>query len=325
MRSATARALAPVVRDHPVVTRADLDDADLNPDLAGRLVQRGLWQRLASGIYLPSSSPAAEDDLVAAAKAHVGKTFIVTGSIPLHALGLRWVPNHRGIHVLVPRGNQTQSSGCIHVTGVTGFDEIQTWVRHGVRYADPARAVIDTARRTDSLRDVGGVVLGAVADNWASPAELRLILESGQRNGSARTRRAILDAERGCASPPEAELVDALIGCRLPFYVNPEPWLDGVLLGSTDVWLVGLGIGGEVESVERHESDDDQTDSTYDRHERITTPGIELVHLSVKRVRRDVLEASGPLLARARPRADLPAATREPAGLVVVPRGPLLR
>jgi hypothetical protein len=97
-----------------------------------------------------------------------------------------------------------------------------------------------------------------------------------------------------------------------------------VLLGSTDVWLGGLGMGGEVESVERH-GDDEQTESTYDRHERITTPGIELVHLSVRRIRADVKEAAAHFLHRARERRKRPPGLREPAGLRVVPRGPLLR
>jgi hypothetical protein len=112
--------------------------------------------------------------------------------------------------------------------------------------------------------------------------------------------------------------VDALVGCGQPFYVNPELWLDGVLLGCPDVWLVGTGTGGEVDSQERH-GDDDQVENTYDRHERITAPGLQLVHLSVARIRRDVGEAAGHLLARAR---SGPAA---PPGLVIVPQGPLLR
>jgi hypothetical protein len=166
------------------------------------------------------------------------------------------------------------------------------------------------------------VVLGAVADNWADVSDLRQILDSTQRNGSGLGRRALLDAERGCASPPEAELVDALVGCGQPFYVNPQLLLEGRLLGSPDVWLPGLGLGGEVESQERHGSDED-TETTYDRHERMAAPGIELIHLSVRRIRRDVGEAAAHLLARAQRRARLP--HREPAGLVVVPRGPLLR
>jgi hypothetical protein len=113
--------------------------------------------------------------------------------------------------------------------------------------------------------------------------------------------------------------VDTLVGCGRPFYVNPQLLLHGRALGSPDVWFLGTGVGGEVESVERHGSDDD-TETTYDRHERMTAPGLELVHLSVRRIRRDVDEAARHLLDRVAAR-DEP----EPPGLVVVPRGPLLR
>jgi hypothetical protein len=224
---------------------------------------------------------------------------------------------------LVRPENQASSSGLVHVTRTTCFGDLPTWTRHEVRYACPDRAVVDTARGLRTLRDVRGVVLAAVADGRAAPEELRAILDGGQRNGSGLARHAVLDAERGCASPPEAELVDALIGCRQPFYVNPQLWLDGVLLGCPDVWLIGLGIGGEVESKERH-GGPAETESTYDRHERITAPGLELVHLSVRRIRVSAPEAAAHLLARARGRLELAVGTREPAGLAVVPCGPLL-
>jgi hypothetical protein len=179
------------------------------------------------------------------------------------------------------------------------------------------RAVVDAARRAGSRRDARGIVLGAVADRRASVAGLDAVLAACRRNGSALARRAIRDAERGCASPPEAELVDALLPLRRPFLVNPELWCDGVKLGSPDVWLLGGAVGGEVESVERHEGDE-QAESTYDRHERFAAEGVELVHLSVARIRRDPRAAAAHYLARAS------AGPRPPRGLVVLPRGPVL-
>jgi hypothetical protein len=60
-------------------------------------------------------------------------------------------------------------------------------------------------------------------------------------------------------------------------------------------------------------------ENTYDRHDRITAPGLQLVHLSVGRIRRDAPAAARDLLARVR------TGPPPPPGLVVVPRGPLLR
>ncbi|MGI8537030.1 MAG: hypothetical protein ACR2K2_11150 [Mycobacteriales bacterium] len=240
----------------------------------------------------------------------------------LRELELRWLPASPGVLALVEAEVRTPSSRLVTLRRTKGLGALATWRRGGLDFAPAERAVIDASRELTSLQDIRGVVLGAVADGWADVADLRRVLDATQRNGSGRARRAVVDAERGCASPPEAELVDALIGCGRPFYVNPALLVNGRLLGSPDVWLPGLGLGGEVESKERHGSDED-TESTYDRHERMTSPGIELVHLSVRRIRRDVNEAARHLLDRADVRSRL--VRPEPAGLVVVPRGPLLR
>lgn len=253
------------------------------------------------------------------AHAFAGSDAVVTGMLVLRQLGMRWLPRYAGVDVLVPPERSGMSSGLVRVRRSKDLGELSTWTRYGGRLASAERAVVHAARVLRELRDVRGVVLGAVSDRWAEPAELRVVLDAGQRNGSGLTRRALLDADRGCASPPEAELVDGLIGCGLPFYVNPELWLDGQLLGTPDIWFVGRGVGGEVESRERHEADEGQVDSTYDRHERFAAPGIHLVHLSVGRIRRDVAAAATHLLTRAA------CGGGDPDGLMVRPRGPLLR
>lgn len=203
------------------------------------------------------------------------------------------------------------------MTRCTAYAELQTWQRDGRRWAEPARAVVDAARAQPSLRDVRGLVLGAASASVVTPEELREVLEGGQRNGSALVRRAISDAERGCASPPEAEVVDALVGRGVPFLVNSEFWWEGRLLGSPDLWLVGSGTTGEVESTERHDGAQDR-ENTYDRHEHFTAAGMQPVHLSVRRIRADANEAADYLLQRHR------VGPTQPPGLVVVPRGPIL-
>nr|MDQ3612396.1 hypothetical protein [Actinomycetota bacterium] len=67
---------------------------------------------------------------------------------------------------------------------------------------------------------------------------------------------------------------------------------------------------------------DCDVENTYDRHERITDWGIELAHVSVRRIRRNPAEAAAWLVGRAAAAAQT---TSPPKGLVVVPRGPLLR
>lgn len=301
-----------------VITSAGLTSAELSNDVAERAVRNKEWQRGARAVYITHALDPTDDDLCQVARAHVGEEFVVTGLVVMRALALPWLPADPTVHVLVPPDTRRSSSRLVRITRTTTYDELDTFAWGDWRFAQASRATVDAARAFSSLRDVRGIVLGAVRARGASVHGLTVAVDAGQRNGSALVRRAIKDAARGCASPPEAELVDELVGRGVPFYVNPWLWLDGVFLGSPDVWLMGTGTGGEVESQERH-GDAAGVENTYDRHERITTPGLQLVHLSVGRVRRDVAAAADHLLARARTG---PAA---PAGLVVVPNGPLLR
>ena len=306
--AATRRGLLTV----PVLARLGI-----SRDAAQRAVRARSWRRPVRGGYVPFARPSTPVELALQGATYVGQPCVLTGLIPLHLLGLRWLPEVTEAHLLVDDRVRRESQGPFVVQRAMGFDALESWPRAGLRYASVERAVVDAARRAGSLREARGIVLGAVAYRKAAVTDLDAVLGSCRRNGSALARRAIRDAARGCASPPEAELVDALVPLRRPFLVNPELWLDGAKLGSPDVWLLGSSVGGEVESAERHEGDE-QTESTYDRHERFAAVGVELVHLSVARIRRDAREAAAHYVARAS------SGPTPPRGLVVVPRGPIL-
>jgi hypothetical protein len=301
-----------------VLTLQTITEAGLCARWAARQARRGCWQCLARGVYVIHDGPISDLTYGHAGAAYAGPTGIVSGLVPLRMLGLRWLPAVENVRVLVPDQVRRPDSKRVCLTRTTGLGELTTWSRGGLRLAPPDRAMIDAARDLSDLREIRGIVLGGVADKHASVADLRCILDAGQRNGSALTRRAIGDAERGCASPPEAELVDGLIGCGEPFLVNPEVWYGDILVGQPDVHFLGRAGTGEVESVERHGSLEDR-ESTYDRHERWVAYGCEPTHLSVRRIRADVGEAARHLLSQVRDSAPWP------SGLRVVPRGPVLR
>ena len=101
-----------------------------------------------------------------------------------------------------------------------------------------------------------------------------------------------------------------------PFLLNPDVFLDGELLLSPDIWLLGTGVGGELDSHRFHGSQT-SLDQTLDRHARASRRGVELVHRSPTRFRQD---PQGFVAELARRAAEVPA----PRGLVVVPRGPVL-
>lgn len=299
-----------------VVTTRQLLADGFDPRLASRRVRAGHWQRPARGVYVTHSEPLLPLEIAEVGLAYTGPEGCLTGALALQLLGLRWVPPATRAHVLVPDAVRQASSGLVTVSRWTYALRGQDWT--GLTLAPTARAVADAARGLQHLAAVRGVVLGAVADQRVSLLELREALAGGQRNGSGSLRRAVLDAARGCASPPEAEIVDALAGRGVPFLVNPEVWCDGQLLGRVDVLPLDRALGGEVESDAHHGSAADRL-ATYDRHERFAAAGIDLVHLSVLRLRRDVAEAAAHLLSRAA------AAGPMPANVTVVPRGPILR
>ena len=115
-------------------------------------------------------------------------------------LGLRWLPEDGTVLGLVAPELRTPSSDRVVLRRTDDLCSLQTWWRGGVELAPVQRAVVDAARETPALRDVRGIVLGAVADGWADADTLDAVLATTQRNGSGLTRRAIGDARRGAAS-----------------------------------------------------------------------------------------------------------------------------
>src|SRR4051794_24288252 len=200
-----------------VVTSTDLRALRVCNGVGERKVRDRTWKRAARGVLLTDPDSPANEDFVHIAKAHLGADLVVTGLLVLHELGLPWLPSLDRVHVLVPPELRRRGGELVRVTRTSDFNEGAPLPRSGARLAYPDRAVIDAARALTTLREVRGVVLGAVGRKAATSGGLRAILDGGQRNGSALTRRAINDAERGCASPPEAELVDGLIGKGVPF------------------------------------------------------------------------------------------------------------
>jgi hypothetical protein len=305
------------------VLRADeLAALGMSRSTADRLVAAGEWQRLAPGIYVVTGLQPC--GLARGAQEYGGPTSIVSGLLAASALRLRWIPPAPTALLLVAGDRRLTQTEFVTVRRCSTLTSVERWHRNGVTYSTWPRAVFDAAMQLTELRPVRGVVLGAVGDRLTSVDEQRRLLLSEPRNGTALLRRALRDAVRGCSSPPEAELVDALKGCRLPFLVNPEIYVDDLLVGRADVWFVGLGCGAEMDSRERHEGAD-EFDRTLSRHDRFGRHGLVLSHLTPRRFRRDPAAAVSAVLAVARSRLALPPALREPRGLRVVARGPRLR
>lgn len=314
-----------------VVSARELRAVGVDLSVVPRLVAAGAWSRLWRGMYLTASHPPGPLVRAHAAVKHLDQRqpgaravprAVLTGLLAAQELGMRWVPTPARVQVLVGPTVQRRSHPQVLVRRAADVSSIQTWSWDGLAVADPARLVVDGARECQSLRDVRGLVLGAVADGHAGTLDLLALLDAGAVGGTAWTRRAVQDAQRGAASPPEAELVDGLIGCGHPFYVNPEVRLHGRFAGYLDVYLVGTGVGAEVDSKERH-GEEETLDDTLGRHETATRAGLSLVHVTPTRYRADPAAFHTRLFAEVAERRA--GGLGEPAGLEVLPRGPLLR
>lgn len=277
---------------------------------------------MAPGRYLPHAADLDDEALARVALDYAGPRALLTGFIAARALGLRWVPQQPGAHTLVPAGTRRRSTRLIAVRRTAQFSSLQPWTWTGLPMAPPTRIVLDASLAAASLRDARGIVLGAVVDGHTTCDQLRVMLAHEPRNGTAAVRRAIHDAEIGASSPPEAECIDALRGCRLPFLANPQVWVGQQFVGIPDGYFVGLGAGWEMDSRERHDQDD-TFDATLARHDVFGGYGLVLSHLTPARLRRDRALAADSVLAVARARLLLPAQVREPPGLRLVPTGPL--
>lgn len=319
-----AKAAAIAARHGGFIRTKQLTAAGIDEDLARREVLAKRWQRPIRGYYVPHPDPLPDLVLARMATSYAGPSSLLTGLIAARALRMRWVPTLPGAQVLVPADVRRRSTALLSVRRCAALPELTPWLWDGVRMAPPARVVLDSALRLGTLRDVRGVVLGAVADGLTTPEAIAALLALEPFNGTALLRHAVADAAEGAASPPEAEMADALRGCGQPFLLNPELWMDGQLVGSPDGYFVGSGAGWEVDSRERHEGDE-SFDDTLGRHTTFGGHGIVLAHPTPRRIRAQTDATAAAVLAVAQARLLLPADVREPRGLVVVAKGPILR
>lgn len=308
-----------------VVSRQALVRAGLDDDLPTREVVARRWQRLLPGIFLTQSGPVSFLQKCFAAQLHAGRRAAITGraGCALHELQLSASPPEV-VDLRVPVDSQRAS---VRWLRIVRSRHAGTALRRvdGLQVAPLDQCVADAARTGDGVRDTRAFVMGAAADRRVDLDAVRSFLQPRDPR-TVDARRALDDYAIGARSAPEAEVADEFGEAarrRLlpPFLLNPWLFVGGELLGSPDAWFVGLGLGNEVDSREVHGTED-QLDATLLRHERFDAHDLELNHISPTRFRQNppALVRRIAELVVVRRRLVVP----EPAGLRVVPRGPLL-
>lgn len=312
-----------------VVTQRDLVTAGFRPELASRQVARRSWQRLLPGVYLTRPNPPTLRQRCYAALRYAGPQALVSGQagLVLHGVGNGTVLA-RELVVLVPHAVRRASTATCLVVRTSlpaaGGDAGRSGLAP-LPLAPIGRCVADALRHAPDLsraRALGAAAMRTRTVNW--DALVRMARRPGP--GSGHLPRVVRELGDGVRSPAEADVHDtlrlaAIRGALPPYLLNPEVYLDGRLLGSPDAWFVGLGLGNEVDSRQWHE-EEAALDRTLQRHDAFRSAGLHLNHVTPKGFSTEPAALVGRLAELVLERRAL--AVPEPAGLLVLARGPLL-
>jgi hypothetical protein len=287
---ATARLLA----DGGVVCAPELLDAGVPMYLVRKHLKKA-WTAPVDGIYVVDGREVDDDVKARIAVKLGGPGTIISGSLAARWLGLPWIPVLPTVLALIPADRRRRSRRFVVLRRTKALLTVRTVDHEGIAVADVPWAVIDTAHQVSrsrsasdarTLREVRGVVLGAIGADRTTVGELTQVLGMSAIAHSGLARRALLDAQRGAVSPPEAECLDDLLTYDIPFVTNVEVWINGQFLGSVDIWLLGTGVGIEQDSKQEHEAPD-RLDRTLLRSKGFDNAGAVLHHVTPTRYRAD--------------------------------------
>jgi hypothetical protein len=254
-----------------------------------RLRDDGQWRPLLPGVYLTSRSTPTQAQRETAAILYGGPCAVITGAAALRFFQFRQVPgrSEEAVDILIPASIRRTSAGCARVHRTT---RMPAWVEGTAarRYALPARAVADAARRLADLREVRALVAVAVQNDHCAVAQLADELRLGGTPHGALLRTVIAEVSSGIRSAPEAELRDLMIKAHLPMPMfNPRLYLpNGTFIGCPDAWWPDAGVAIEIDSRQWHLAPDDW-ERTMARHSDFAQYGIVTLHFTPHQLRAD--------------------------------------
>ncbi len=290
-----------------VITRAQALRVGVTEDaLRSRLQDGGPWQIVLPRIYLTTTGTPSRVQQEMAAQLYGGPGAIITGRAALVCHRIR-VQQSDVIDVLVPLTLQRRDAGFARLHRTTRLP--REFCPFGpLRYALAPRAVGDTVRWMNSLRDVRAVVADAVQRRRCELRELAHELNAGPMRESALFREALNEVVGGSRSTAEAELRALIIkaGLELPLF-NASVYDGDEFIATPDAWYPELGIAIEVDSREWHLSPDDHS-KTLKRGNRMEKYLINVLRFTPNEIRNEpgrVVAEIRAAIARARGRAPL--------------------
>ncbi|MFI7587841.1 hypothetical protein ACIB24_12275 [Spongisporangium articulatum] len=192
------------------------------------------------------------------------------------------------VRLFVPRSSSSRRAGFAVVTRTTRADPGSRW-RPPLRFASPARAVIDAARDTGSEAGATAIVIEAVQRRLVTLPLLQHELERSPHRGSRPARAALVTAETNAWSVAEVDLIALVASSR---YL-PTPWpnadlcsFDGLRLPTPDLWFDDVGLAVQLHSRRYHARDDDW-DGTVMGDSLLGEFSVPVVRLTPARVERE--------------------------------------
>jgi hypothetical protein len=282
-----------------VVSRAQALRAGLSRHAIGyRLRDGGPWRVLLPAVYFALPGAPTQAQWETAAVLYGGPYAMITGAAALRFYEFGQIPRRDGdvVDLLIPARFQRASTGCVRVHRTSHMPPMWAKGPSARRYAFPARAVVDTARWLNDLREVRALVGDAVQNRHCAIAQLADELRVGGTPNGALLRKVIAEATDGVRSAPEAELRDLIIKACMPLPLfNPRLYLpSGKFIACPDAWWPDAGVAIEVDSRRWHLAPDDW-ERTMSRHSDLGQYGIVTLHVTPHQLR----TAAAPFLGKA--------------------------
>lgn len=273
-------------RQYHVITRRQAREYGITVDAVKHRIKRGDWQKILPGVYCTLAGPVSQDQKLMAALLYAGPRAVLTGAWAVRRYHLECAGLNE-VHILVPPAVRVKSFSYVQIQRTARMPECVNSAR-AIRFAPLARAVGDAVRQLRNQDQVQAVVCAAVQKARCPLEELIKELEDGPNIGSALFRRALAELAAGIKSEAERDLKYRIerSGLEQPMYNASLYLLDGTFLGMVDTWWQRAGVAGEVDSRQYHfEAKDYQ--ETLQRHNRIESAGVHLLHFLPMDIRQD--------------------------------------
>ena len=206
-----------------------------------RLRSDGPWRRLLPGVYIPVTGTPTIIQREMAALLYAGRGSMITGLAAVRHYNIRG-PATEVTEVLMPASRRRSDASFVRLHRTLRMPDRVSQLGP-LRYVPPARAVADTARGLDDLRDVRAVVADAVQRGSCRVQDLGIELASGPKAGSALFREALADVADGIRSAAEGDLKDVLARSGLPRPLfNSTVFAGDLFIARPDAWWPELGV-----------------------------------------------------------------------------------